>query len=149
MVESKYGKYIFTEPIQMENAAKMESPAYAVECVKATQDLMQTDCRICFNPIIHPYLMEAQPMVHDFHQFLCFIGSDPMNIRDFGAEIELYLGEEGEKHIINHTTVVHIPPGLVHCPLRFKKVDKPVIFMDIVLTPKYEKKLVTGANPSQ
>lgn len=146
MAESKYGKYIFTEPIQMENAAKMASPDHAVECVKATQELMQTDCRICFNPIHHPYTMEEKPMVHDFHQFLCFIGSDPKNVRDFGAEIELYLGEEGEKHIINRTTVVHIPPGLVHCPLKFKRVDKPVIFMDIVLTPKYEKKIVERAS---
>ena len=62
-----------------------------------------------------------------------------MDIRDFGAEVELYLGDEGEKHIIDKTTVVHVPAGLSHCPLNFTKVDKPIIFMDIYPAAEYKQ----------
>ena len=134
MADTKYGKHILAEPL--------EAGRFDLEKVKATPELMQADCRIIYTTNTQPVFMEQKPMVHDFTQFLCFIGGDPLNVRDFGAEIEFYLGEEEEKHIINHTSVIHIPPGLVHCPLNFKRIDKPIIFIDIVLTSKYEKKFL-------
>ena len=42
------------------------------------------------------------------------IESDPMDYKDFGAEVELYLGEEGEKHLITQTTFVYVPKELIH-----------------------------------
>jgi hypothetical protein len=79
------------------------------------------------------------PHKHDFHQFFCFLGSDPLDIRKFDAEIEVYLGEEGEKHTITTPTVLHIPPGLMHCPMEYKKVGQPVMHLDIYFAPKYER----------
>ncbi len=67
-----------------------------------------------------------------------FIGGNPMDFKDFGAEVEFVMGEEGEKHIINTTTWVYIPKGLLHCPLTFTKVDKPIMFGHIMFTPTYE-----------
>ena len=55
------------------------------------------------------------------------------------AEIEMSFGEEGEKYIINSPTTVYIPKGLVHCPLDFKRVDKPVLFIHATLAPRYKK----------
>jgi hypothetical protein len=63
---------------------------------------------------------------------LCFIGGNPLDITDFGAEIEFTLG--GEKHRINTTAVVSIPKGVEHCPIVFKKVTKPIIFLEVSLT---------------
>jgi hypothetical protein len=36
--------------------------------------------------------------------------------------------------------LVHIPAGLVHGPLEYKRVDKPIVFLDIYLAPTYERK---------
>ncbi len=47
------------------------------------------------------------------------------------------MGEEGEKHIITEPTILHIPKDTIHCPLNFKVVNKPVIFMNVALTPQY------------
>ncbi len=90
--------------------------------------------------ITEPYLMIKEPHSHDFDQFLCFLGFDPMNIRDFRAEIEFSFGVENEKHIIDSATTIHIPKGLVHGPLNFKRVDKPVMFIEAMLTSKYLRK---------
>jgi hypothetical protein len=90
-----------------------------------------------FVPVIEPFLMRETPHKHDFHQFLCFVGSDPYDIRKFDAEIEIFLGEEGEKHVITSPTVLHIPPGLVHCPINYKRVGKPVTHLDVYFAPEY------------
>jgi hypothetical protein len=86
--------------------------------------------------------MEEGSMVHDFDQCLLLIGANPDDMSEFDAEVELYLGEEREKHIINSATVVNIPAGLVHCPLNIVKVKKPILFMDISIVGKYYKKRV-------
>jgi hypothetical protein len=35
---------------------------------------------------------------------------------------------------------VYIPAGLVHCPLIFKRVDKPIILFHTSIASKYVKK---------
>jgi hypothetical protein len=74
---------------------------------------------------------------HDFHELLCFIGGNPENINDLGAEISIRLGDELEEHIITSATVVTIPPGLKHCPLVVKKVTRPFVFLEISTTKAY------------
>jgi hypothetical protein len=90
-------------------------------------------------PVLEPRVMTDTPHKHDFHQFFCFLGSDPEDIRKFDAEIEVYLGEEGEKHVITSPTVLHIPPGLVHCPMEYKRVGKPVIHLDMYFGAEYKR----------
>jgi hypothetical protein len=85
-----------------------------------------------------PFQFE-EPHIHDYDQFLCFLGT-PENAREFDAEVEVSLGDEGEKYLVDKTTIVHIPAGLTHCPLNFKRVDKPVLLVNITLSPKYVKK---------
>jgi hypothetical protein len=87
--------------------------------------------------------MDEEPHSHDFDEFLCFLGSNPEDPEDFGAEIEVSLGEEGEKQIINTATVVCIPKGMIHYPVNFKKIDKPVLFCNIYMSPEYEKNPVS------
>jgi len=129
MAEKKYQELIFEEPIvEGEFAPKI-----------GLKDLEGLDIRIAYNCISEPFFMIKNAHKHEHAQYLCFIGGNPMDIRDFGAEVELYLGDEGEKHIIDKTTIVHVPAGLSHCPLNFRKVDKPIIFMDIYPAAEYKQ----------
>jgi hypothetical protein len=91
-------------------------------------------------PVLEPRVMEEKPHKHDFHQFFCYLGSNPENLKEFDAEIEVYLGKEGEKHTITTPTVLHIPPGLMHCPMIYKKVNKPVLHLDIFFASEYKRK---------
>jgi hypothetical protein len=67
----------------------------------------------------------------------CFIGGNPENINDLGAEISICLGDEQEEHIITSATIVSIPPGLKHCPLKVKKITKPFVFLEVSATKEY------------
>ena len=75
---------------------------------------------------------------HDYGQILAFVSNNLENMFDFDAEIELYL--EGEKHIINQTTIVYIPGGMMHCPLNIKRVGKPFLFNNMYFTAEYMRK---------
>jgi hypothetical protein len=87
--------------------------------------------------IKEPMLFDRIPHSHKFDEFLCFLGGNLENIFDFDATIELSMGKEGEICLIEQATVVYIPAGLVHTPLTFKRIVKPVLFHPIALTPDY------------
>jgi len=141
-VESgKYGKYIMREPI----IKGRFSPILHV----CGEKHPERDCEGSLFPgfpaeftsmcINQPYSMPAPLHAHDYDQLLFFIGGNPENIFDFGAEVELVLGDEQEKHLIDCTSIVYVPKGLMHCPLIFKKVVKPITFMHICFSPSYTR----------
>jgi hypothetical protein len=130
--EGKYGQYLFKNPIvQGKFCNRMIFYSAQHEPVK------EKDFSVLWNCITEPYLMVADAHSHDFDQFLHFYGANSLNITEFDAEIEMSLGPDGEKHIIREPTILHIPAGTLHCPLNFKVVKKPVIFMNVAMTPQY------------
>ena len=135
MAETKYGKHLIKAPIQ---TAKAGPP---IPTMYFPPELNGIGVGMILVPVLKPRLFEDPPHKHDFHQFLCFLGSDPNNIGELGAEIEVTLGEEEEKHLVTTPTILHITPGLVHCPIEYKKVDQPVMHLDIFFAPEYERRL--------
>jgi hypothetical protein len=134
MSEGKYGKYFIKNPIiQGKFGPRLVFFSRQYKEVGEKNFSLQWTC------ITEPFLMVNEPHSHDFDQFLHFFGGNSLDITDFDAEIEMSIGEEGEKHIITEPTVLHIPKGTIHCPLNFKVVNKPVIFMNVALTPEYIK----------
>ena len=65
------------------------------------------------------------------------MGFDLSKIKEFDAEVEFSLGSEGEKHLITRPTTVHVPKGMIHGPMNFKKIGKPIIFIDTLLSAQY------------
>jgi hypothetical protein len=80
---------------------------------------------------------------HDYDQLLVFLGPSE-NIRDFDAEIEIALGEKGERYPITSNTLVYVPKGLIHTPFYFKKLSKPVMFINIFFGSTYHRKIFTS-----
>ncbi len=71
------------------------------------------------------------PEVHDFDQVMIFMGSDPRNIGDLGAQVELCLGSGREKHMITTSTAVFVPKGTPHMPATTLRMDRRFILMTI------------------
>jgi hypothetical protein len=69
-----------------------------------------------------------KPHVHPYTEFLLFMGADPYDLSDLGAECEMYMGKEMEKHVITTPSVAIQPKGVAHCPLIVTKQEKPWIF---------------------
>jgi len=81
---------------------------------------------------------EKDPHTHPNDECLLFVGLDPDNPGSLGAEIEIAMGEELEKHVFDTPTVVVVPGGLVHCPLITRKVDRPYGFSAISLNTSHD-----------
>lgn len=70
-----------------------------------------------------------------FHQavdeYIFFLSADPKHPEEFDAEIEFLIGDDPdhmESRMITKPTVVCLPPNVWHCPIRFRKMNKPLIF---------------------
>jgi hypothetical protein len=78
--------------------------------------------------------------VHPTDEVLVYLGLDPNAPDNLGAEIELDLGAEHERHFINKSSVVVCPAGMPHLPQVTRWVDKPFAFFAIYLSGEHEVK---------
>jgi hypothetical protein len=98
--------------------------------------LKDSNFQIRFTHVNEPYEMKEAPHKHDFDEVFAFVPCAE-DLRAYDAESEIYIGESGEKIIINQTCTVHIPAGLVHCPIIHKRVDTPFFFVNCPITREY------------
>ena len=69
------------------------------------------------------------------HQINIYLGANRLNIEEFDAEIEIFLGKEHEKHTHTTSSVNHIVPGLVHMGDEVRRVGKPYQRFMFVIGP--------------
>lgn len=133
MAAKKYQQNIVAVP-----STKAQDPEVVAPAVRFWgHQLNNINFSINCQYVTQPFLMGAKPHSHDVDQIFCFFGGNLADMWDFDAEIDMTLGEEGEIYTIKQASLVHVPKGLVHCPINFKRIDKPVLFMEIFLGPKY------------
>ena len=148
---SKYGKYIFSD------VKPLDIPPDMLEKIREEQKVQQS-----MVPSTHilnldttrtegaPYLdfhwlwegsakgYAEQEHIHDFDEFIGFIGvKGQKDFRNLGAEIEVWLG--GEKYMINKCCLIYVPKGLRHCPIRFTRIDSPVLFFTGGMSTTYSR----------
>ncbi|MCX8033635.1 MAG: hypothetical protein N3B14_09700 [Thermoleophilia bacterium] len=138
--EKKYSKYIYDydperqfppeAPFRMilrfDNTTLPGSHFYNVHWVKPHDAPLW--------PVGHP------PHIHRDAELLFHIGTDPENPQDLGAEIELCLGPEMEKHIIDKSCVIYIPPNFIHSPWTPIRTWRPWIFIEVNQGPVHTEK---------
>ncbi len=133
MAESQYAKHILRQPVgQLERDGKV-----VFNGILGLPEKLNTKCQLLYSIVTKAHVNEATPHMHKFPIVMSFIGANPANINDFDAEIEFYLG--GERQTITTTAIVSVPPGLAHCPLIFKRIGKPIVFLEVMLTDQYER----------
>lgn len=128
--KTKYGHLILRDAFKKH---------HQMEGLSAGGDEMNANCILTHHVFVKPEFILKEAHYHDdFMQILCFLGTNPLDVHDFGgAEIEMCLGKEEEKHIIKAPVIMPIPAGTYHGPLYIKQVPKPIIFLEIMLTRKY------------
>jgi len=76
------------------------------------------------------------PHKHRDPEVLVALGTDPDHPHELGAEYEVFMGPEMEKHVVNKPSLVFIPGNFIHCPFRVTKVTRPFIFIEAQYSPK-------------
>ena len=97
------------------------------------KDLFGMDFSLGWSLLTEPFLMVAESHKHDFDQIIFFMGGNPNNVVDFDAEFEM--GFEDTMVTVDYPACIRLPRGLMHGPLNIKTVNKPLMFIDITLSP--------------
>ncbi len=74
---------------------------------------------------------------HPEAEILCFLGLDPDNMEFLGAELELGMGKDYERHIFNTPTIAICPAAFPHLPLITRWCDKPYGFIVVCLSGEH------------
>jgi hypothetical protein len=128
MGELKYANYILTKlpgaPPRMKGGPKLN------HILRLNDEIVKGAFHITcawIAPGPNPGVYEAH--AHPYDEAIGFIGTNPEDPGDLGAEAELWM--EDEKYIINKSFLAFIPKGLKHCPLIVRDVKWPVFHFDI------------------
>jgi hypothetical protein len=81
-------------------------------------------------------VMEAKSHSHEFEEVVTLFGTDPENPRDLCGEVEFWLGDE--KYTITESSIIYVPKGVMHCPLIFHRVDRPIFHYIVGNAGKYK-----------
>ena len=137
MAESKYDQLFLTDFKEPSNLSCVAGPqAY----FRGARQIPGASMNMGWQLFVEPIHLEREPHTHDADEYLIFLGGKlPDLFESFKAEIDFWIGEEQEQHLINQATIIFIPKGMVHCPLNFRKIDEPILFHAILLTPKFTK----------
>ncbi|RQV93479.1 hypothetical protein EH220_08235 [bacterium] len=68
---------------------------------------------------------------------------------ELGAEVEMCVGPEMEKHIITKSTIVYLPPNFVHSPWKVMKVTRPFILVTVTQSLTHTEKAFRDMIPAE
>ena len=94
------------------------------------------DFQIRFTHISVPFEGLEPAHSHDFDQIMLWVPCTD-DLTAYDGETELHLGGEEEPYIINKTTALYVPAGLLHCPIRHTRIGTPFFFVNVPLAHDY------------
>jgi len=89
-------------------------------------------------------LVRVPPHKHaTYNELFMFLGTNPDDPLDLGAEATFWLGEDDELEGVKLTTTasVFVPAGIAHFPIEWKNVKRPCVFI-VVMFNQLERVLV-------
>ncbi len=131
MAGEKYRKYV--KELSFQN----DGPGFYRQVTELSGAPFGLDFHVRYGAYWAPGYMGEEPYrphKHDYNQVMLWLGTDATNLGELGAEVELYLGEEGEKHMITSSTAVTVPAGLVHFPANITRMNRRFVFMTLSCT---------------
>ena len=144
MTESRYEKYVIRKPARLTSDYGEVIPEGKIEfngfdtgpMVWVSRSFFKNTDIICESGIISGDGKVGVgprgliPHTDDSANMFFFLGTDPKDPLDLGAEAEFWLGEGEtlEKVLINTLSCVYVPPNVAHFPLIWKNVRRPVVF---------------------
>jgi hypothetical protein len=133
IAESKYGKNIITRPRPHETPIDFNPKPLPSDLRTRVVCLDENVIKGAFY-IGCSWLWKGsdsgpQAHTHDFDEVLGFFGTNLEDPHDLCGELEMWLGDE--KYIITKSCLIFVPKGMTHCPLIFRRADRPVFHLFI------------------
>ena len=140
---SKFGKLVFEFPMEDNEVVAEGDPAdYVVHpqaYFRGARQIPGSEFNQSYQIFVKPFFLDRVQHRHPKDEYLIFLGASFPNVFDFDAKIEFTIGkdDEVETFVITKPTIIRIPAGVYHCPLNFKEVNKPVLFLASLMMPMF------------
>jgi hypothetical protein len=140
---SKYGKLVFEFPEENNEIVADGDPADFVVHPQAyfrgASQIPGSEFNSSFQIFVKPFFLDRVQHRHPKDEYLVFLGASFPNVFDFDARIEFTIGkdDDAETYVITKPTIIRIPANEYHCPLNFKEVNKPVLFLAMCMMPMF------------
>lgn len=142
-MESRYEKYVVRKPIAPETGVEWGLPELGIVdlnfFLRYGGPLKEANTMIEYAWIVKDSAFgvtgDKPPHTHNCDEIFWFLGTDPQNADDLGAEAEFWMGEGEETEVIkiNTSSLVYVPKGLLHLPVFFKNVKRQLLWVIIAL----------------
>jgi hypothetical protein len=99
-----------------------------------------------------PHVMQEPVHFHDFDMWTVFFPANPTDVQDWDAKIEMFWGEDAAEQDIASPAIVHIPAGLLHRSVDYRRIKRPFYHINLFNAPEYFKekeKIVSKAGEIQ
>jgi len=146
MAAKKYGKYV------VELDFKNDKPGFYRQVANVSGKEFGIDFNVEYGAYWAPGNMGEEPPrphVHDYDQVMLWLGGDGNDMGELGAEVELMLGEEGEKHMITSSTAVAVQKGLPHFPANITRMDKRFMYLEMSCSTDLKMKKLPANTKAQ
>ena len=141
MAESKYRKCIITELAHRTEApwTPVFKPDEMTRGLFLDSNVLKGAFYVETGWMLPPFAdrkhTEAEAHKHNYDEVLAYFGADPKNPSKLYAEVEIPIG--GEKYTINKSFILFIPKGVMHGPLNFRKIERPLFHFACGTGKKY------------
>ncbi len=136
MAKSKYQDCLSKEVI-----FKSKYPEISAPMISYRGDRYGTDLTFDWSCISKPLIINDMPKICDFDRVIFLYGSHPTDLSDFQASVEISLGRDEKKYLVNAPKFIYIPRGLTLGAINFQKVGKPISFLNFCLSSKFSQEL--------
>jgi len=138
MLNSKYGKNFFPLLFKRKGAwtygpsnrddgggsiAMLSTKDAGIDYVTFYENMKKAPYRLSPDP--------DKPHAHPTTQVMLFLGTNTDDLNELGAEFEICLGKELERHVFTTPTAVVTPPFLPHWPGGLLKCSRPILMVDV------------------
>jgi hypothetical protein len=143
MAESIYEKYIVRQPTRSKHRVSLAAWS-TVENARTAPPYIFADAGKPIAGVNHMVefmwiwkdtamgaTAEKPPHKHNVEENFLFLSTNRDDTNDLGADIEFWLGEgkESDKLNFNTSSYIHVPANLLHMPIIYRNVKKPILLV--------------------
>jgi hypothetical protein len=143
---SRYARYIITEPKRHGPPPDKSRPMPPPPKAKTTH-IVSLDSEISPGAFYVDFVwiwsgdmtMAPKPHAHDFDEMIGLVsGPDKANPRAMDGDVSIKIA--GDDYKIKQSSLIFVPKGVMHCPIEFKNIKRPVLCFTIGNTTKWSMK---------
>ncbi|MDR1330288.1 MAG: hypothetical protein LBK23_11885 [Oscillospiraceae bacterium] len=133
----KYDKFVYKFKPEHHSDDRFLSPRAGF---RGTDEMPESRLRYVYDIVQKPCEIGRLHMHHAVEEYLWFTGADITKFFEFDAEVEIQLGDDPEHletYTITEPTIIRVPQGVWHGPVKFKRVGAPVNFTPFYPSGEY------------